>query len=254
MGLLGLIRATGSDVTAPGPAPGSRAGLAVAVEAGRSPGRLLVVVLRDAEAAERALLDGAAAAGVRVLVLVDDPAELGRVAGAGCGGFVLSSQLDAAPLVYAFDQIRAGHVLMPPVVAHHLMASVQVDGGSGVRLTSREQQTLILLVDSLSNKQIAKQLGVSGHGAQRLAANVLAKLDCTNRTAAVARARDPDRDRTSDRDGDAVEPGERRRAALRFRGRVTPQHRDRHVLTDPPRARVRSSASDPNSSGCVISS
>ncbi|MCI4066752.1 LuxR C-terminal-related transcriptional regulator [Micromonospora sp. R77] len=52
-------------------------------------------------------------------------------------------------------------------------------------LTPRERQALKLLAEGLSNKQIARRLGISEHGAKRHVGNVLAKLNCPNRTVAV---------------------------------------------------------------------
>jgi DNA-binding CsgD family transcriptional regulator len=57
-----------------------------------------------------------------------------------------------------------------------------------VRLTPREQQVLVLMVEGLSNKQIGRRLDISFHGAKRLVASILAKLDSPTRTVAVARA------------------------------------------------------------------
>ena len=54
--------------------------------------------------------------------------------------------------------------------------------------TPREQQTLALLVEGLPNKQIARRLGISEHGAKRNVANILAKLNVPNRTLAAAKA------------------------------------------------------------------
>ncbi|MGI5287809.1 response regulator transcription factor [Nonomuraea polychroma] len=53
-------------------------------------------------------------------------------------------------------------------------------------LTPRERQVLELLVEGMSNKQIA--LRISQHGVKRLVSNVLAKLNCPNRTMAVRTA------------------------------------------------------------------
>jgi DNA-binding CsgD family transcriptional regulator len=53
-------------------------------------------------------------------------------------------------------------------------------------LTARETETLRLLAEGLSNKQIARRLGVSEHGAKRLVASIMVKLDSPNRTLAVA--------------------------------------------------------------------
>jgi DNA-binding CsgD family transcriptional regulator len=55
-------------------------------------------------------------------------------------------------------------------------------------LTQREIDILGLLSQGLSNKQIAPRIGISENGVKRHIAIVLAKLDCTNRTEAVAYA------------------------------------------------------------------
>ncbi|MCY0931861.1 helix-turn-helix transcriptional regulator [Streptomyces sp. H27-H1] len=52
-------------------------------------------------------------------------------------------------------------------------------------LTPRERETPHLLVEGLSNKLIARRLRISEHGAKRLVANVLAKMNCPNRTQAA---------------------------------------------------------------------
>src|SRR6266700_4144088 len=49
-------------------------------------------------------------------------------------------------------------------------------------------KVLVLLVEGLSNKQIARELGISIHGAKRLVANILIKLNCPTRTLAVRAA------------------------------------------------------------------
>jgi DNA-binding CsgD family transcriptional regulator len=57
-----------------------------------------------------------------------------------------------------------------------------------LRLTDREKETLGLLVEGLSNKQIARRLRISSHGAKRLVASLMAKLDAPNRTTAVVKS------------------------------------------------------------------
>ena len=52
-------------------------------------------------------------------------------------------------------------------------------------LTQRERETLQLLVDGLINKLIACQPRLSVHGAKRLVAGIVAKLNCPNRTKAA---------------------------------------------------------------------
>jgi LuxR family maltose regulon positive regulatory protein len=57
-------------------------------------------------------------------------------------------------------------------------------------LTPREQEALALLADGLSNQQIAEHLVISSNTAKRHIKHLLAKLAVTNRTQAVARARE----------------------------------------------------------------
>jgi len=57
-------------------------------------------------------------------------------------------------------------------------------------LSAREREVLSLLADGSSNQQIADRLVISPNTAKRHVKNILAKLDATNRTQAVARARE----------------------------------------------------------------
>lgn len=54
------------------------------------------------------------------------------------------------------------------------------------QLTARELTVLELMTHGLSNRQIAKSLGITEHGVKRHVANILVKLGCQNRTMAVA--------------------------------------------------------------------
>jgi LuxR family maltose regulon positive regulatory protein len=56
------------------------------------------------------------------------------------------------------------------------------------QLTVREQEVLRLLVEGLTNRQIADQLSVSEHTVHRHVTSILRKLDLPSRTAAAARA------------------------------------------------------------------
>ena len=58
----------------------------------------------------------------------------------------------------------------------------------GVDLTPRELEVLQLLAQGASNKTIARRLGVTPHTAKFHVASIVAKLDATGRTDAVARA------------------------------------------------------------------
>jgi DNA-binding CsgD family transcriptional regulator len=60
--------------------------------------------------------------------------------------------------------------------------------GCEFELTPRERDVLALMAEGASNKQIARQLGISVHTAKFHVASVLEKLDATGRTDAVAHA------------------------------------------------------------------
>ena len=55
-------------------------------------------------------------------------------------------------------------------------------------LTARERDVLKLVSDGLSNQDIARRLGLSGHTVHRHVSNILTKLDLPSRTAAAAAA------------------------------------------------------------------
>jgi DNA-binding NarL/FixJ family response regulator len=157
----------------------------------------LLVPLAEIDDHSRPILRQAEQRGVRILLLLDDaetaaPGRSGRMAGLHGAGFMIGSDLNTNTLGDTLARMVNGEVPLPPKLAQNLLA--MASGGSGEpyratpRMSPREQQVLVLLVDGLSNKQIARRLKISEHGAKRLVANILAKLDCPNRTRAVTRA------------------------------------------------------------------
>jgi DNA-binding NarL/FixJ family response regulator len=131
-------------------------------------------------------------ADIAVLLLVRDVGgvDLGRVSSVSTVGILDADTLTVRSLLGALEQIAAGQVPIPARLAQRLLASGGAASGAKPipRLTSREQEVLVLLVDGLSNKQIARRLAISDHGAKRLVGNILAKLDAPNRTLAVTRS------------------------------------------------------------------
>ena len=91
----------------------------------------------------------------------------------------------------AILRLMQGEMPVPTEVARELLASARRGDTlrtGGVVLTPRERQALNLMACGLGNKQIARELGISPHGAKRHVSNVLAKLNSPNRTSAVAKA------------------------------------------------------------------
>lgn len=129
---------------------------------------------------------------MRTLLLLQGADEqlLTRAASLPVDGFLLESDLTRGSLDDSLLRLSRGDLPMPSSLARRLVAELRrYENSRGERtflLTPRERQALGLLAEGLSNKQIARRLSISEHGAKRHVANVLAKLNCPNRTLAVA--------------------------------------------------------------------
>ncbi|NUT47682.1 MAG: response regulator transcription factor [Saccharothrix sp.] len=131
----------------------------------------------------------------KVLLLMDtsNPRHVLDAATIGASGFLDVQELDGRTLDDALHRLGAGEVPMPARLARDLLAKVRDSSESeravnSKKVTPREHQVLVLMVEGLSNKQIARRLGISEHGVKRLVASILAKLNCANRTRAVVKA------------------------------------------------------------------
>jgi DNA-binding NarL/FixJ family response regulator len=149
---------------------------------------IVIVLLAESDDESVRQLRAAEEQGTRILVLVDEreAAELSRMSrlsGIRGAGFLTLGDLNGSALRDALLRITAGELPMSPGLARDLLTLTPRP-----RLTPREHEALVLMVEGLSNKQIARRLTISEHGAKRLVANILSKMDCPNRTVAVAKA------------------------------------------------------------------
>ncbi|MYY07917.1 DNA-binding response regulator [Streptomyces sp. SID4919] len=107
-------------------------------------------------------------------------------------GFLVEGELTASAVEDALQRTMAGEVPMPTSFTRALLQRVAEPGPSRwrreVSLTGREDEVVRLLAQGLSNKQIARRLGISSHGVKRIVASLLLKLGAPNRTAAVVTA------------------------------------------------------------------
>jgi two-component system, NarL family, nitrate/nitrite response regulator NarL len=131
--------------------------------------------------------------GARLMIVLRDGSEeqVSRASTMDADGYMLECELTAAALGDAVHRLAAGEMVLGSQLGRSLLADIHAARPgrlSGPLLTCREKQTLQLLVNGLSNKQIAVGLGISVHGAKRHVANLLAKMSCPNRTTAVALA------------------------------------------------------------------
>jgi len=141
------------------------------------------------------IADAAAKGEARTLVLLRDfdTADgdiIAQAVSMPADGYLLESALTRASLADTLRQLAAGQSPMPSMLARGLVSRLRAsESGLAERpflLTAREVRVLSLMADGQSNKEIARQLKISEHGAKRHVACVLAKLNCSNRTAAAA--------------------------------------------------------------------
>lgn len=133
---------------------------------------------------------------VILLTTFHDDDLLPRALAAGAQGFLLK---DASPedLCAAITRVAAGHTLLQPVslapVRHQLAArgtpgTGPSTGGADVHLTEREASLLRLVAGGYSNREIGKALFLSEGTVKNYMSDILAKLDCRDRTQAVLMA------------------------------------------------------------------
>ena len=139
---------------------------------------------------------GAAATGdAATLVLLHDCGTagddiIGQAMALPADGYLIESALTRTTLADALRQLACGQSPMPQALARGLMSRLRTTGAGPAErpflLTAREVRVLSLIANGHSNKGIARQLSISEHSAKRHVACVLAKLNCSNRTAAAA--------------------------------------------------------------------
>ncbi|SRR6266567_2790869 len=137
-------------------------------------------------------IESSIGAGTKILALLDENVtdDLAAHATVPADGFLSQQDLSGSTLGEALRRCQLGELPMPPALARALLARADLPPRQTrpVNLTPREAEALSLLVRGMSNKQIARRLSISGHGAKRLVASIMLKLDSPNRTSAVVNA------------------------------------------------------------------
>lgn len=153
--------------------------LRVAVQA-RDPVRTAALAARvaatghevmDEHDADLVLSDQLLATALPVLVISDVGEEV--------SGSLLPTSISTAQLTAALSAVAAGLVVRLP-------ATMSSERGRGL-LTPRELEILDCLSKGLSNKSVARHLGISQHTVKFHLEAVFAKLDATSRAQAVAK-------------------------------------------------------------------
>ncbi|MCB0062777.1 MAG: response regulator transcription factor [Caldilineaceae bacterium] len=116
------------------------------------------------------------------LSIHDDGARIKDILRAGASSY-LCKAVTAQELATTIRATACGRVPLAPEVARFLVR--QENHPFSAPLTAREQETLALLVQGRSNRQIAQQLSVSPHTVKNHVRNILQKLHAANRTEAA---------------------------------------------------------------------
>ncbi|PSJ29084.1 hypothetical protein B7P34_09060 [Streptosporangium nondiastaticum] len=129
----------------------------------------------------------------RVLILVTkaDPDHLAMAARTQADGYLMVHDVTEATLDSTLQALMCGSVPMALPVASYLRERARSGGPAPSPhqpyFSPRERDVISLLLEGLSNRQIADKVGISLHSAKRHVSSVLSKVNSPSRTHFVAR-------------------------------------------------------------------
>ncbi len=106
----------------------------------------------------------------------------------GITGFIVKS-ISVKDMAAAVQKMVEGGMYLPTKLFDQPVSGTTMLN-SGVSLTNRERDTLILIIDGLTNKQIARQLGVTEVTVKMYASRLLTKYNAKNRVDLTNKSRD----------------------------------------------------------------
>lgn len=115
-----------------------------------------------------------------ILTTYDGEADIYRGISAGAKGYLLKD-VPRTELVHCLRTVDGGGVYLPASIVERLATHVSTDA-----LTGREVEVLGLVAEGVNNRDIATKLFISEGTVKSHIKSILAKLDATSRTEAVA--------------------------------------------------------------------
>jgi DNA-binding NarL/FixJ family response regulator len=156
-----------------------------------------VLVLGDGSVPQHLLRSLVEERGTGVIIMSEDDGPAGMLADLPLAGWgIVSPDSTAAELVSAVEAVAQGLVVLPLPMARRVLSRRSLvqsvgggQGGDGLEepLTEREMEVLELLSQGLSNKLIARELGISEHTVKFHVSSLYTKLGAASRTEAVHR-------------------------------------------------------------------
>lgn len=147
---------------------------------------LLDMALPGMNGVETARVIAARHPGVKILMIstFGDPREVSSALEAGAHGYLLKD-VEPEVLIAGIRSLESGGMPLSPSIAARLVGSAAQATPTAMPLTQREEDVLNLIVDGMSNKQIATALGISEKTVKTYCGRMFRRLGVTDRTQAA---------------------------------------------------------------------
>lgn len=147
----------------------------------------MVMPIMDGAAATRAIRQQFPNVQVLILTSFKEGDLIKNALEAGAIGYLLKD-VSADDLGRAIRSAYAGRATLSPEAAQSLVENANLPPPPGLDLTEREREVLALMIEGLSNTQIAGRLTISPSTIKSHVSNILSKLGVASRTEAVTLA------------------------------------------------------------------